>query len=709
MLVVISVLAWLAWRKSGFDRAVGGLELLRLLIAVLAVLTLCQPEWKETFEPVERPVLVILRDDSASMDTRDVVDPDQIRAEPLARSAGVERALSAVSWDRLKGKVDVIQQRFGASDPTTDRRQATDLDAALEAARTAHANLRAVVLLSDGDWNQGPSPANASSRLRIRQVPVYAVTLGSEAALPDIEVTALEPPTFSVVGKSLQIPFSLRSTLATDYEVEVTLSVDSGAELTRQVVVPAMGQVRDMFFWVPDQLGDVKLSLEVPPHRDEVQRENNSAGVTVAIKAESLKVLVVESTPRWEYRYLRNALERDPGVDVSCLLFHPGLAKRGGGHGYLTEFPQTSEALAVYDVIFLGDVGIRPGQLTPEDCRRVKGLVQNQASGLILMPGMQAHQFSLLDTELKDLYPVVLDEHAPRGFGSRTASHPVLTDLGQSSLLTKLADSAEENAAIWRGLPGFQWRSPAIQGRPGCDVLAIHEDSRAPLLVTKTFGTGKVLFMGTDAAWRLREGVEDKFHYRFWGQVARWMAYQRHMAEGEWLRVFYAPDRPTAGNVVTLSATVLDPNGTPLNGAHVQAQLRDPAGEVQQLRFQPVGDEWGLYASRFSPPRVGTYQLRLTCQETAAVLETSIEVQGQPREMIGKPARYDVLREIAEITRGRVLAADQLNRLCDLVLQLPPPEPVIRRKQIWASPYWAGTLVACLGAFWVGRKMSGAV
>ncbi len=175
------------------------------------------------------------------------------------------------------------------------------------------------------------------------------------------------------------------------------------------------------------------------------------------------------------------------------------------------------------------------------------------------------------------------------------------------------------------------------------------------------------------------------------------------------MRVFYTPDRPTAGNVVTLHATVLDPNGTPLNGVHVKAELRDPAGEVQRLRFQPVGDEWGLYTSRFSPPRVGTYQLRLTCQETAAVLETSIEVQGQPREMIGKPARYDVLREIAEITRGRVLAADQLNRLCDLVLQLPPPEPVIRRKQIWASPYWAGTLVACLGAFWVGRKMSGAV
>ena len=81
----------------------------------------------------------------------------------------------------------------------------------------------------------------------------------------------------------------------------------------------------------------------------------------MAIKAEALKVLVIESYPRWEYRYLRNALERDPGVELSCLLFHPGLSKRGGGPGYLQEFPPTSEELAKYDVVFLGDVGVQPG------------------------------------------------------------------------------------------------------------------------------------------------------------------------------------------------------------------------------------------------------------------------------------------------------------------------------------------------------------
>jgi hypothetical protein len=240
-------------------------------------------------------------------------------------------------------------------------------------------------------------------------------------------------------------------------------------------------------------------------------------------------------------------------------------------------------------------------------------------------------------------------------------------------------------------------------------VLAIHEQSRAPILVTRTYGTGKILFMGTDGAWRWREGVEDKYHYRFWGQVARWMAYQRHMAEGEMLRVFYSPDRPTADNVVTLHATVLDPTGAPASHSTVTAELVDPRGRSQQLRFQPVGEDWGLYTSRVTPDQIGSYRLKLRCRETAAILETVLEVQGESKEVAGKPARPDVLQEIARVTKGEDIPYYEMSRLCDLVMQLPPPEPAVRRKQIWASPYWAGTLIGSMALFWIGRKAAGAI
>jgi hypothetical protein len=61
-----------AWRRSGYRRDWGAIELLRLLIAMLAVALFNQPEWVEQFQPLEQPTVAVLYDDSRSMDTRDM-------------------------------------------------------------------------------------------------------------------------------------------------------------------------------------------------------------------------------------------------------------------------------------------------------------------------------------------------------------------------------------------------------------------------------------------------------------------------------------------------------------------------------------------------------------------------------------------------------------------------------------------------------------
>ncbi len=77
--------------------------------------------------------------------------------------------------------------------------------------------------------------------------------------------------------------------------------------------------------------------------------------------------------------------------------------------------------------MFLGDVGVDDGQLTAEQCRLLKGLVEHQASGLVFMPGWQGRQFSLLDTELGDLCPVVLDR-GPAGRLGLAHAQPLRAD-----------------------------------------------------------------------------------------------------------------------------------------------------------------------------------------------------------------------------------------------------------------------------------------
>ena len=52
---------------------------------------------------------------------------------------------------------------------------------------------------------------------------------------------------------------------------------------------------------------------------------NNASSFSISGRRESIKALVIDTLPRWEYRFIRNALYRDPGVNVHTLLFHPAL------------------------------------------------------------------------------------------------------------------------------------------------------------------------------------------------------------------------------------------------------------------------------------------------------------------------------------------------------------------------------------------------
>jgi hypothetical protein len=709
-IVLLTVgLCFFAWRRSGYRRDYGLLELLRLTIVVITVLLFNQPEWVEEFRPQELPAIAVLTDASRSMETQDV-SPNGSTAR-ITRRQSIAPLNEPEFWKSLEEKHSVAIQSFAQGEDA----KGSDLFAPLAQAPQQFQNLRAIVLASDGDWNQGKPPVEAAASLRLKGVPVFVVPSGSASRLPDLELLSFDAPTFGLVGKSVRIPFTIESTLPREITLPVTLKTSDGDEVTKEVRIAAMGRTNDWLTWKPKEISDYTLTLEFPKQADELLTDNNKLSAPISIREEKLRVLIVESIPRWEYRYLRNALSRDPGVNLSCLLYHPGLSKTGSGNkDYIKQFPGGLDELGKYDVVFLGDVGVESGQLTAEDCRLLKGLVEHQASGLVFMPGWQGKQLSLLETELADLYPVMLDPAQPGGWGSRSACQFELTELGRRSLLTRLADTQEDNLDVWENLPGFQWYAAVTRAKAGSEVLAVHQEmsneyGRLPLLAARTFGAGKVLFMGTDGAWRWRKGVEDKYHYRFWGQVVRWMAYQRNMAKGETMRLYYSPEQPQIRQTVVLKANVMERSGEPLAAGDVVARIVAPSGKVQTVRFTSTGDEWGEFTAPFTPVESGRHDLTLSCQQTSGSLEASIFVQGAEIERIGRAARPEVLAEIARVTRGQVIEPGKLEQVLQSLADLPEPPPEIRRLQLWSHPVTIALMVTLLGIFWVARKAIGLI
>ena len=180
------------------------------------------------------------------------------------------------------------------------------------------------------------------------------------------------------------------------------------------------------------------------------------------------------------------------------------------------------------------------------------------------------------------------------------------------------------------------------------------------------------------------------------------------MSSGDKMRLFYSPDRPKTGAVLTLNANVISLTGEPLRDGVVVGQIVAPSGKTASVRLNPAGEEaWGLFTGTFTPSEPGEQKVHLTCADAGSALDTSISVQGTTREKIGDPAKFDVLREIAQLTRGKVLESADPAAVIAAVAALPQPEPQERRIQLWAHPGWAGALVALLAIFWIGRKAAG--
>lgn len=717
VLVAVAVLCVISFRRSPHPRRTFFLETLRFLITALIVVLLWQPEWRVTLNPNAKPVIAVLWDQSKSMTTIDAALPTSLspRNEVVSRADLVEKTLASDLWKPLAsdGRNEIITLPFSTPPDDGSVLTGTDLDTPLSELLEKQTNLRAVVMLSDGDYNVGQPPVAAAQKMRLRGVPLFPIPVGSQTRLPDLDLLAVTAPSYGIVGENVQIPFTIRSSLDRPVRTLVRLRDDSGRERTKDIVIAPNTETYESILWRLEKEGTSTLDLNIPVADGELVPTNNARKFTISGKPEKIHVLVIETLPRWEFRFLRNALSRDPGVELSCLLLHPQLGPGAGLH-YIDKFPEKIEDLAKFDVIFIGDVGVAADQLTQEQCTLLRGLVENQASGIVFLPGPQGNQFSLLETDLSDLIPVMMDETAKRGIPESIASPLNLTSEGRTSLLTMLGNTEEENPAIWRQLPGFFWHAPVVKAKGGTEVLAVHGNRRGkfgpiPLLVTKAAGNGKVLFMGIDSAWRWRRGVEDLYHYRFWGQVARWMSYQRNMAAGQRVRLFFHPERPEPGATVTLNANAFDPNGAPLKDGNVSIDITSPEGKTERIELQKNESTWGSFSGRFKVTLPGEWKLRATASDaTDNPVETVILAQGTEIEKTGQPARPEVLEEMAKVSRGRVIQPDQLPDLIKEISALPEPRPLEKRLPLLSHWITLAAIVLLLGTFWTGRKFNGA-
>src|SRR5205823_3765167 len=151
------------------------------------------------------------------------------------------------------------------------------------------------------------------------------------------------------------------------------------------------------------------------PAPEETRTENNSRPIAVNVADDKARVLLIDGDARWEYHYLAAALARDPGIELTTVLFdQPRIGRlsqgqlRAAGHAERA-LPAGSDALERFDCIILGDV--TPEQLPADDQRRLEAYVGERGGALIALAGRRAMPLAYLSaagdaSPLRKLLPI---------------------------------------------------------------------------------------------------------------------------------------------------------------------------------------------------------------------------------------------------------------------------------------------------------------
>jgi uncharacterized membrane protein len=629
ILAAAGVLGFLIWRQSSGSARMGVVRrtsvwVLQTALAALLLFLLWHPALSvSTLKPQQNIVAVVV-DDSTSMTTNDENSTRKEAAEKVL-NGGLLKALQEKFQVRLY-KMSDHAERIDKLDQLTAGATATHIGETLKqvAADASSLPIGAMILLSDGADNTGGVDLETLSEIRRQRIPVHTIGLGRETMSHDIEISNVDVASRALPESRLGATVSFHQHGYTGQKAKITLKEGSKIVASRDVTLKAEGteQVETVLFNAGDA-GVKTLEAAIEPFPNEENVRNNRVTRLVNVDPRKPRLLYLEGEPRWEFKFLKRAVEDDKTLDVASILrtapnklYRQGVCRPGDTahpqvNGKCTEmedgFPTKVEDLFAFDGIIFGSVDAP--YLTKNQQDMVKQFVDRRGGGVLFLGGKD----SLADggwakSADADILPTTLPDR--KNTYSFMGANVELTPAGQDSLITRIEEDPAKNVERWKNLPYIRTFQDPGEPKLGAVVLAnfVPKEGggvKRPLLVTMNYGRGRTAIFATGGSWRwqMLQPLADMSHEMFYRQLLRWVVGDtpRHIT-GSTPKSLLADE-----SHVKLRAEVRDKTYLPASDAVVEAHITGEGGQQETVNMTPEPLEQGVYAADWTTPQAGSY------------------------------------------------------------------------------------------------------
>lgn len=703
-------LFWLLRRRGLGRKRLVLLGVLQWSVLAVLLLLLWQPALSVAVLKPQQNVVAVVVDASASMQ----LEQRYQQARTLVEGRLLEELKKRYPVRLyLAGEIPTRVEKL----PEAPQARRTDLGAALRqiAADSSMLPVGAVVLFSDGADNGGNLGPETLEALRRARIPVHTVGFGSENIQNDLEILDAALPGRVLPGSRMLLTVTLRQSGFRGRTARLAIRDGDSVLAQKDLKLPEDGGTwRETVALNAGRPGVRTLTVSAGPLEGETNIRNNTVERIVDVRDRKPRILYFEGEPRWEMKFIRRAVEEDGQLDLASIVrttenrfYRQGIRspqelERG--------FPSSVDELFGYQALILGNV--EAGYFSPLQQTLIREFVDRRGGGVLFLGGRAA----LSDggwhrSPLAEVLPVVLPER--KGTFRREPASAELTRAGMESLITRIEEDPEKNAARWKALPYLADYQQTGTPKPGATVLAEAVPGvrlRHPLLVTQNFGRGRVALLATGGTWRwqMAQDARDQSHEIFWRQLLRWLS--GSVEE----RVTLLTSRQTyeGGETVRFRAEVRDRNYLPSTSAVVSVHVMGPGGVSDTVELSPSRREPGVYEADWRAPRPGSYLAEAAAREGVEDLgrdTVTFRREDGMQEFFRTEQNRELLERLAQQTGGRYYRPSETAALAKEIELSEAGITVRETRPVWNAPAAFLLLAGLKTAEWLVRRRWGAV
>jgi len=727
ILAMLGLTGWQLARRGLAWPETAGLVILRGIVLLEILLLAARPVSVQSVGQHHEPYVAVLMDRSLSMSLRDghqsrFGDAYDYLKDKLA-PALLKQHWKIHPWLFAESSKTASGDEVTAAMTTVDGKRTNLAGALLQAATSSAEPPVAIVALTDGNANDATDNYKASSALLERGIPVYGIGIGSDAGPPTLALEKVTAPSVVPAKQQFRVAAELSVSGSSDLPSFELMLLRDG-QLTQTKTVTAFSGSRswaETFPVTENEEGRHNYTVQLmPPNVDPLVIGQKTGTAQVNISNEKdLRILFVQGTLTWDYKFILRALHSDPAVRVTGLsrtsdhsTYRQNVEKAGE---LIDGFPTSLEQISPYQVVVISN--LKATDLTPAQQNVLARYCGELGGGLLLLGGAETFDTSWQGSGLEKLMPVTFDAN-PGLTALDKPFHLKLTDEAMRNPIFQISDGTD-NASAWQSLPSFTQYGRVEKAKSGATIWAEHEEDVGPqgkriLMASQNYGAGRSAIICVQNFWRWRLAKEsDPAQFdRFWRQLFRWL--------GE------------AGKQTVL-IDFANQELTPTTDLHILLDRQMSAADVANtgtstpklLNIFTVSvhgpDQKELYHNSVElPPNQpvpitvhaeteGLYSIVIKDAEQREVAERNLQLVNNRVELEHTGRDMENLKQWASLTGGKALAIEDAQDAAELVESMQKQVQLMEKADATRLPWglngWMlSLLLGCIALEWLLRK-----